>query len=256
MTGLGRQLKLMSFNLRYDNPADGDNRWSQRRGAAIELIHGEAPDLLGLQEVLPNQLQELQAGLPGYEVVSHGREGPAAGERVALFCKTKVLDSGGFWLSETPKVHSLGWDASLARVALWAQVQVGLQMVGVMVTHFDHLGPISRAEGAALIKGWLKAHPGPALVLGDFNAAPDEACYEVLVDGPGPRLVDTYRAVHREEPGGTFHNWGEMFVHARIDWILCSTEFQVRGAGLVKHRPQGRWPSDHYPVVADIELVD
>lgn len=243
-------LKIMSFNIRYDNEADGPHRWAARRASALALIHDEDPDLLGVQEALPNQLADLQAALPGYAVASFGRDGPWAGERLALFSKGPLLDSGGFWLSETPDRPSVGWDASLARVAVWAQVQAPSGPVSVVVTHLDHLGPVARRASAEQLKAWLAAQGGPAILLGDFNADPAGPAHEILVGPQAPALHDSYAEVHSEESGGTFHNWGEMFVPHRIDWIFCTPDFDVLSAEILRARPDGMWPSDHYPVSA------
>ena len=243
-------LKIMSFNIRYDNEADGPNRWAQRRSSALALIHDEDPDLLGVQEALPNQLADLQAGLPGYDVASFGRDGPWAGERLALFSKRPLVSSGGFWLSETPDRPSVGWDASLARVAVWGRAQSAVGPVSVLVTHLDHLGPQARRASAHQLKAWLAAQGGPAIVLGDFNADPAGPAHQILVGPQAPPLRDAYAELHREESGGTFHNWGEMFVPHRIDWILCTPHFDVLEAQILRARPGGQWPSDHYPVSA------
>lgn len=248
-------LRVMSFNVRYDNPADGEHRWANRSAAAFEVIQEFAPDLLGLQEVLPAQLEDLTAALPEYAVARFGRDGPDAGEAVALFVRREAFTveaSGGFWLSPTPDAPSPGWDASLPRVAAWARLSGPRGELVALVTHLDHLGPISRRRGAEQLRTWLADEgASSAVLMGDFNAAPDGPAYSRLVeDGLPPRLFDTYRAVHSAEPGGTFHNWGEMFVDARIDWIFATADWRVFEAGVDRTQPEGIWPSDHYPVTA------
>lgn len=250
-------LRVMSFNVRYDNPRDGDNRWSNRKEAAFEVAQAFEPDVLGLQEALPNQLADWRGALPEYASVAFGREGPEAGEAVALFARTPrvtVAARGGFWLSPTPDVPSQGWDASLPRVATWARLEVEGRPLTVVVTHLDHVGAESRRRSAEQLKSWLREHgEGPALVMGDFNAAPGGPAHAIFTGPEAPRLVDTYRAAHAEEPGPTYHDWGEPFVPARIDWILASEGLTVLEAGVDPSRPGGRWPSDHYPVFTVFE---
>ncbi len=242
-------MKLMSFNIRYDNPRDGPNQWCHRKLSTFETIRNYAPDIVALQEVLPSQLADLRTAFPDYSVASFGRDGPDEGEAVVIMSLEAPIETGGFWLSPTPKVCSVGWDAELPRVCIWTRFSDGLV---VIATHFDHLGPTSRAESAKQIKAWLGTETN-AIVMGDFNAAPSGSAYQVFTEPPDPQLIDTYRALHAREPGGTFHDFGAMFVHDRIDWIFCTAQWRVTAARVDRSKPQGIWPSDHYPVTADLE---
>lgn len=242
-------MKLMSFNIRYDNPNDGPHQWGHRKLSTFETIRNYAPDTLALQEVLPNQLADIKAALPHYSVSSFGRHGPDEGEAVVIMSLEAPLATGGFWLSPTPDVASVGWDADLPRVCAWARFSDFV----VVATHLDHIGATSRAESGRQIKRWLATQAPDAIVMGDFNAVPHGPAYQVLTAPSDPHLIDTYRALHTQEPGGTFHDFGEMFVHERIDWIFCTAGWRPTSAGVDRSKPQGIWPSDHYPVTAEVE---
>jgi endonuclease/exonuclease/phosphatase family metal-dependent hydrolase len=111
-------LILGSFNVRYDNPDDAKrgNGWPQRAPVIAGMIRFHNFDVLGTQEAYRNQLDDLQKLLPGYDHVGVGRDdGRTKGEHAAIFFKKdkfRLLESGTFWLSETPDEPGVrGWDA-------------------------------------------------------------------------------------------------------------------------------------------------
>ena len=155
--GSATTLSVMTFNMRYDNPEDGADNWRFRRERIAGLIRSEAVDLLGTQEVLANQFDDLQALLPGYRAVGVGREdGARAGEFNAVFFRSdrfELLDSGVFWLSEEPETPgSKGWDGACERLATWTVLRdkSGRELLFIN-THLDHVGEQARREGVALL---------------------------------------------------------------------------------------------------------
>ena len=139
-------LKILSYNIRYDNPDDGINKWEKRKGTIINYIKTNAPEIIGMQEVLNNQLIDLQSSLNEYKTVGVGREdGKTKGEYSPILFKTsklKLIKSNTFWLSETPDKVSKGWDAALERIctyALFEQINTKKQFL-IFNTHFDHIG--------------------------------------------------------------------------------------------------------------------
>ncbi len=165
--------KVMTFNIRYDNPADGVNAWPARRAAVVTMLKAEKPDVLGIQEGLAHQVAFLDSALRAdYAYVGVGRDdGKEAGEFAALFYnknRFELLESGNFWLSETPETPSIGWDAACIRIVTWAKLrdrQSGREFVALN-THFDHVGTEARAQSAILlVSRALQLSGAPALDL-------------------------------------------------------------------------------------------
>lgn len=258
-------LRVMSFNIRYDNPNDGQDAWPLRREMLVETIRAYNPDLLGLQEVLHTQGQFLRDKLDGYKFVGVGRDdGKERGEYAPLMFRAErfeLADWGTLWLSEQPAVAgSKSWDAALPRIATWCKLRDRLRGNGLLLvlnTHFDHKGEKARLESARLISKWLGEHSAelPVVVTGDFNCDDDSGPYQALVAQTAtPALRDAYRAVHpaRNEHEASFHAFQGNEVGTRIDWILPSQHFAAKSATIDRTNRQGRYPSDHFPVTAEL----
>ena len=151
-------VNVMTFNVRYDNPDDSLNNWNYRKDRVANAIRFYDADIVGTQEVLHNQMEDLRQRLPGYESIGVGREdGKEAGEYSALWYRADrftAKESGWFWLSETPEVAgSKGWDGACERIATWAKLQDKLtgKELFVMNTHLDHVGVAARREGVKLV---------------------------------------------------------------------------------------------------------
>jgi endonuclease/exonuclease/phosphatase family metal-dependent hydrolase len=258
-------LRVMTFNLRYDTPTDGPNAWPHRRDWVAALVRFHAPDALGVQEALAHMLTDLDARLPGYARVGVGRaDGRGRGEFSAILYRTdrlELLDSGTFWLSPTPEaVGSKGWDAAIERVATWARFRdrrTGCRHVHLN-THFDHVGEQARQESARLIRRRLVALAGglPVVVTGDLNADPASAPYRVLtrdtIGGAIPPLRDAYAASRGGHygPTSTWTAFRAIEPDRRIDYVLVSPQVPVLAHGILPDSWDGRFPSDHLPVLA------
>ena len=260
----GEPVRVMSFNVRNSAAKDGDNRWELRRDLLAGTIKAFAPDVLGTQEVQPDQRAFLDDALDGLAAWGRSRQtGP--GEQCTVYFRTDrfvQLAGGHFWLSETPHtVASKSWDSSLPRMATWVLLKDSRDPGGrpllVLNTHFDHRGATSRVEAMGVIKQKLRLlqayGDSPRLiVLGDFNTPPGSAPYNAIVQGDGP-LVDTYAATGQEE-AGTFNGFTGISDPARrIDWILADRSWTVKAAGIDRTSENGRYPSDHFPVTAVLE---
>ncbi len=117
-----------TFNIRYDNPADSLNNWKYRKDTVAAFIKANQLDIVGMQEVLHNQLEDLKQRLPEYAEVGVGREdGKTQGEYAPLFYRKdrfEALDSNTFWLSQYPdSVGFIGWDGACTRIATWAKLK-------------------------------------------------------------------------------------------------------------------------------------
>ncbi len=261
-----QDLRAMTFNIRLDVASDGANAWPERQAMVAALIAREAPDILGMQEVLLNQKRDLEAALPNYEMIGAARDdGREAGEFSPLAWRRdrfELVRSGTFWLSLTPEAPSKGWDAVLPRIATWAVLRdrASGARVRVLNTHFDHVGPEARLNSAAIIAGWVAQGPDrnlPAIVLGDFNADPESDPYRRLAQDSASGLRDARTATRTPPygPPGTFTGFDITKAPALpIDHIFVTRAFSVERYAVITQHWGGRLPSDHYPVMAHLRL--
>jgi len=261
-------LRVMSFNIRYAGADDGPNAWPGRRDDVAALIHATNPDLLGLQEAEAAQCDWLREQLPTHEFHGVGRiDGARAGEATPIYFRRDrftLLASGHFWISPTPDTPGLkGWDAACERMASWVRLRdrrTGSPLL-VLNTHLDHVGERARAEGVAMIRARAAslAEGAPIIITGDFNASADGPLGQVLTEptsqGPGAsRLIDTFRMLYpsRDADEVTFNGWKPVINGDRIDWIFASDVWQIVDAAIDRRMPDGRPPSDHYPVTVQL----
>jgi endonuclease/exonuclease/phosphatase family metal-dependent hydrolase len=269
-------LSVMTFNIRYGTANDGENRWTNRRDMLFALLRDEKPDLIGLQEALRFQVDEILAAVPGYAAVGVGRDdGKAAGEMSAILYRTSrfhVASSGTFWFSDTPETPgSKTWGNRITRISTWARfVDRDGTAFSLYNLHLDHESQPSREKSTALLLERITTRgvaTEPVIVTGDFNTGESNAALQVLV-GPGgpaavpapgaapPPFIDTFRALHRDEKEvGTFTAFRSGETKGdKIDYVLVQPGTTVLSAGIVRTTQNGRYPSDHFPVVARIQL--
>ena len=240
-------LTVVSFNIRYGTAADGANHWDKRRDFLIETIKTLNPDLLGTQETLGFQRDYLAEQLADYDHLGVGRDdGKEAGEMMALYyrrARFEKLDSGHFWLSESPDVvGSKSWDSSLPRMVTWVKLRDRNQPDSPSIlffnTHFDHKGQTARLESAKLIRRKIVEFGKDCRVVltGDFNADQQSPPYEALfgsIDSQASPVLDTYRSIHpeRQVNEGTFSSFkASETTGARIDWIGVSRDWKIQSA--------------------------
>ncbi len=257
-------VRVMTFNIRYDTPDDGENAWPNRKEMAAGVIRFHQADFAGLQEALLSQIQDLEERLPEYEWIGVGRtDGETQGEYTPIFYRPdrfELLDSDTFWLSETPEVPgSKSWDAALERIATWGlfrDVRTGSRFI-VLNTHFDHIGTEAREESAKLILSRLEeiAPDEPAIVMGDFNTTDETAPYRVLTDSNNG-LRDAYVATTSPHygPASTWTGFDAVVEDRRIDFVFTSDDVDVRRHGILSETIDGRFPSDHLPVLAEVVI--
>lgn len=253
----------MTYNIRLDSAADGDNAWPYRRPAVTSLVAYHAPDLVGMQEVLLHQKQAVEADLPGYAFVGAARDdGRDMGEFSPLgFRRDRfaLIASGTFWLSPTPAVPGKGWDAAYPRVASWARLQdkVSRRRLLVLNTHMDHVGTTARLEGARQIRRWIASQRkvGEILVvMGDFNSPAGSPAYAAITAPGAGSLRDTLTISRTPHfgPLGTFTGFKiDQDEASPIDHIFVSDDIMVLRHATLTQQSGGRLPSDHYPVLAD-----
>jgi len=254
-------LAVMSFNIRYGTAQDGDNAWEHRRDLLLATIAAEDPDILGLQEALRFQLDEIGAAFAAYQEVGVGRDdGVVAGEYAAILIRRDrftVEASGTFWLSDTPATPgSMSWGNRIPRVCTWAVLvdRMTHRRFAVFNTHLDHESQPARERGTRLIVERIGslAEDVPVLVLGDFNAGEDNAA---LTPFRTAGFVDVYRTVDPDPAGdGTFGGFRGDSTGDRIDYIFARGGWTVRAADILRRRSGVRDPSDHFPVTARLRL--
>ena len=263
----------MSFNVRgsFRDRAKGD-AWEKRADLNVETIERHLPDLIGFQELQRGNLETYRTRLPQYAHVL----GPRYGNRAphdfnAIYFDPRcleLLDSGGFWLSETPERYSASWGTKVVRSANWARfrvVETSLTFLHLN-THLDHVSSSARREGSRLILrklAELLEDGPPAIVTGDFNCRPGSPTYRNFIEGG---FVDTYRAGGNKNTvdANTFHAFkGERYRESRprlgprrIDWILLKDprrRIRAVSHSIVRDHDEdsGAYPSDHYPVLAE-----
>lgn len=256
------ELNVMSFNMRYDNPEDGENNWQYRRERVARVIAANDVDLFGAQELLVGQLNDLKGLLPGYAEVGVGREdGAEAGEFNPVFYRTdrfELLDWGTFWLSETPEVAgSKGWDGACERLATWTVLRDrdGRELFFIN-THLDHMGEVARREGVSLLLGRIDSLSGgrPMVLTGDFNATPDsEVIAHVLADSRMRHTRDV--ADVREGASWSFADYGSIPEADRqlIDYVFVNDGLDVPMYRVLPDTLDGGYLSDHAPVLVKLQ---
>jgi endonuclease/exonuclease/phosphatase family metal-dependent hydrolase len=254
-------LRFMTFNVRYPNPGDGENRWEARRDMFIETIRGRDPDLLGTQELFHLQGQYIVEKLPEYKWFGISRRGNQQDEYMGVFYKEsrlRLVESGNFWLSETPdKPGSVSWDMSLPRMVTWGlfEIRGAGRRLYFYNTHLAHRreDENARMNSVRLIRERYSRLPKdvPFILGGDFNAPAGGEVYKVL-EGDLKEVWAT--APHRFGPDGTFGGFKGVTTGARIDWIFYRGLQKVLQAETVTVNENGRYPSDHYPVFAIFEF--
>jgi len=258
-----QQMNIVTFNIRFNNPGDGINAWPNRIEMVTGLLRFHEADIFGMQEALIGQIEDIQKELPEYQWFGTGRDdGKEAGEFSPIFYNTEkfiLIENGQFWLSETPEKPGLGWDAACNRVVAWGKFQskVTGKRFFVFNTHFDHMGVEARKNSAELIRNKInemtsKSHL-PVILTGDFNLTPDTEPIALI-----KKYLSDSREVTIEPPYGpvgTFNGFkpgteGEN----RIDYIFVNSSVKVLKYGVLSDTKDQRSPSDHYPVLARIQL--
>ncbi len=249
-------LRVVTYNIRYANPGDGPDVWSNRVDAVSSFL--DQQDIAGLQEVTFEQLQDLRQRLGDFDAYGVGRDdGKQGGEHAAIFYRRERLESveqGTFWLSESPEqVGVAGWDAALPRTCTWMVLRDKVSGASMLVanTHFDHRGAVARAESGKLVLRLLRERAGdlPVILLGDFNCEADSDPYRGLT--ADDYLVDA-RSASKTAPTGPNSTWNgfqeieagkvidHIFIHGGLDVLALAT--------LDPKTAAARFASDHLPV--------
>jgi len=260
---LSQDLKIMSYNIKLDYPKEGKNSWTNRKPFMVNQIKFYEPDVLSVQEAMPNQMKDLDSLLTDYSFVGVGRDdGKDEGEYSAIFYKKsglEVVKSSTFWLSQTPDKVGMGWDAVCNRVCTYAlfQHKKTKETFWVFNTHFDHVGEVAREKSAALILeriSTLNTKNYPVLLMGDFNLEPDSKPIQIITS-----TLDDSKNIAKLVfgPEGTFNGFHfDKTVKRRIDYIFVTkSSILVKKYAVLSDNWDLKYPSDHLPVFITFQFL-
>lgn len=257
----------MSFNIRGSQHFDGENAWKRRASLNLRVIRRCAPDLIGFQEFQNGNLRVYESGLCDYDYALGPRyENYWPHAYNAIYWKRdefELLDAGGFWLSETPEDFSRSWGSSHVRCANWVRLRhlsSNAEFVHLN-THLDHESGPARMAGAALILNRLDAEDSSIVMTGDFNCGPASKTYGIFAR---VGFTDAHLAAGNP-PADTFHKFQGEFYRSkmagretRLDWVLLRdgshSGWRVRSCEVIRDAEPPVYPSDHYPILAEISL--
>jgi endonuclease/exonuclease/phosphatase family metal-dependent hydrolase len=252
-------MRLMTFNIRFLNAADGPNHWQFRKELVLETFWAFLPDLVACQEVTIPQLEYLAEHLTGYKPFIQHRDIDPTCQYPTIFFRPETIVPGAgdeFWLSETPQIHrSKSWDSAFPRMVtygLFREVHRDLWFF-FADTHLDHISGLARENGATMLRDLFRDLHQPAILAGDFNDQPGSLVHQILT-GPESPLRDSWQVLQQPEAGvSTQHKFNGEFCGSRIDWILVTDPFRLKKAQIITYNQADRYPSDHFPYYVDLE---
>jgi endonuclease/exonuclease/phosphatase family metal-dependent hydrolase len=259
---MAQTLNIATYNIRFDSRSDEGNLWEDRSPHLINQIKFHQMDIIGTQEGMHHQLEQMKEGL-GFPYIGVGRDkGDEEGEFSAIFYdpgQFELLEDDTFWLSETPDEPSKGWDAQLPRVCTYGKFKhEEMGEFYVFNVHYDHVGQQARVESSKLVIEKIKEiNKGnlPVIFMGDMNVTDDNPAYSTIQEYEG--LTDSYHIseIPSIGPDGTFNafDWDRL-PENRIDYIFVSPEFKVHRHGTLTDNYGKKYPSDHFPVIAEVSL--
>ena len=263
------EIDVLSFNIRFDNPKDGENAWQNRKEMVGQWVKSESPDVIGLQEALRHQIDDIKKIATAYSEYGVGRDdGKSRGEHCTILYLKKRFsldksDCGTFWFSDTPeKIASKSWGNEIPRICTWARFIEKKTDKGFYVynVHYDHRSQPSRLGASELIIQRIskrKRSNDPIILMGDFNASENNPAIKIFKDEP-LNLVDTFRVVKPDEKMvKTFHGFrGGSFSGGKIDHVFMLPKMgKVSSAEIVRFNKEKRYLSDHYPVRAKLSFI-
>ena len=255
----------MTYNIRLDLASDGENYWPNRSEFLVAQLKFYEPSVFGVQEALPHQVKYIDSQLPDYNFIGEGRDGKNIGEYSAIFYnkeKFSIIESGTFWLSNTPKKVSKGWDAALPRICTYALLNERITNTKLWVfnTHFGHIGEEARLNSVKLILqriDELNSDNNPVIFMGDLNAEPNSKPILFLKT----KMKDSKEISVGKPfgPMGTFNSFNHSLeANIRIDYIFLSnnTNIKVLKYGVLNNSKDLKFPSDHFPVLIKVGVAE
>lgn len=258
----GQNLKIMTYNIRLDVASDGENAWPNRKEYFTSQIQFYSPDIFGVQEATPGQVDYIASALNDYNKFGIGREEGGLGEACTIYYKKdrfKLEDSNTFWLSETPDKVSRGWDAACNRVCTYGLFKdlKTKKSFYVFNIHLDHMGEEARIKGVQLVLSKMAAlntKKYPAFLMGDFNSEPNTPQIAEI-----KKVMDDTKDISKEKPfgpSGTFNDFKHNEpVTLLLDYIFISKDsgLKVEKHAVLSDSKDLKYPSDHLPVYIEIK---
>jgi len=255
------KISAMTYNIRLDIKSDGINQWDNRKEAILSIIRNYKPTIIGIQEALPQQVSYLQENLKQYGSIGEGRDGDVKGEACTIFYRSdqlQLLSKETFWLSETPKKPSIGWDAAYPRICTngtFSQKNTH-KKINIYNTHLDHIGETSKLNSIKLIiKHIQKSNKQEASILmGDFNSLPNST----VVNYTRQHLSDSnIKQDATSISSGTFNAFNiQETPKSRIDYIFSKNITLSSYKHLHTKTQEGNWPSDHIPIFVEMNFIN
>ncbi len=255
-------IKVMSFNIRYGSADDGENSWEYRKNLVFDVIKNYSLDILGLQEAEHFQIEEIMNELHDYDYYGVGRDdGKTKGEYCAILFKKnrfKLLGKETFWFSDKPnEIASKSWGNNITRICSWVKLadNISREEIYFFNLHLDHRSENSRTQSVELLLSKLESLNKDAniIITGDFNAG--EKSKEIIAINKSRKYLDTYLIKNPNEKNrGTFNGFVGTDTGERIDYIFVSNNFEVITSEIDKFSKDGKYPSDHFPVTAEINF--
>lgn len=255
-------IKVITFNIRYDNPNDGENSWNNRYELVVKTLNFYEPDIFGLQEALFSQVQRIDSIMVNYSYYGVGRDdGITKGEFSPIFYnkdKYLLLESETTWLSDTPEKPSVGWDASLERIVtycLFEDIRLKTK-IAVFNTHYDHQGTEARENSSKLINEKIKKILNtPVILMGDFNSIPNSKTIEILKE-----YINDSKEIAETDYGSyfTYNAWilNNNPPFFPIDYIFVNDKIKVKKYAVLSTIFNNRYSSDHFPVFIEAKIIE
>ena len=253
---------LISSNIRFENPADGVNDWPHRRTVLAQTLLAHTPDIIATQEGRFGQLEDFGILLSDYHIVDHHRSWIKERMYPTFFVKKnswEIIKSDDLWLSETPHVAgSLSFGSPFPRLLTWMKIQPKNSDRNLLLinTHLDHMRLETREEQVKVLVNEIQKKREPQtklIIMGDFNDSPQSKVRNIISEA-FPDLIDSWKVFNSVEETSHHAFSGECQNGSRIDWILVDKDLSVEKCFLDKSHVDGRYPSDHFPVVCKIRI--
>ena len=265
-------IELMTFNIRMGIADDGENHWDKRHELVFDVFRYHSPDIVGVQEAFQFQLEEILNNVDGYAKTGVGRkDGDSLGEYSAILYKKdrlRLLSSDTFWFSDTPQEPgSTSWGNTIPRICTWAHFfdDSLKRSFYVYNLHLDHQSQPSREKSVEFLLQRVREREtkDPVVLMGDFNAGETNPAiqpikeFKQIAENDTVEFRDSYRVIHpNAQEVGTFNAFEGKTSGEKIDHIFVSSDFFVLNAGILHDNENGRYPSDHFPVVTTVQFED
>ena len=255
---------IMTYNVRYSNEIDGIYSWDNRKKLLVDTIQKQNPDILSLQEAKPDQLEYIDAALSGYQRVGEGRmKNGSPDEHCSIYFKDEsyaLIESRTIWFSETPHVPgSKSWGTTQPRIYTYAFLKdkKSATQFGIINTHLEHKGHEARLKSTGILLNKAKSLSYmPVVVTGDFNLQEDYPGYKAMTNDGYLRDARYISAKKPEGPSISTNGFGEFGQKTAIDYVFVNHGFKVISHKTIENDPDNIYPSDHYPIVCEIEWAE